>query len=226
MLLAVHSHPGANNAVYRHYPYWQKSGAETIVGIGTIPGLIRQMDDKPDLPCEWPEGMEFVNIGGNSYIDGKHLPQRLLDTLEWFITERNEDHLCIIEWDTVFFKPIPTPYPKGMSSHLAGGKPWNLACNYFIHNPYLFDRETAGKVLHAGKILIAEGEFVGGSPDTFLGLLTERFSIPLTITHWIEFSRNALDNEGDLEKAREAYLSGVHCIHGIKQHHELEFITK
>lgn len=226
LVLAIHSYPGANGAAHRHYPYWQRSGADSIVGIGTISGLIPQMDNKPDPPCEWPEGMETVNIGGNRYIDGPHLPQRMIDTLQWFIDKREEDYICIIEWDTIFLKPIQRPFFKGISSHLAGGKPHGLACNYFIHNPYLMDAKTALKIINAGNKLIKEGEFVGGSPDTFLGHLTERFNVPLKTDAWTQFSRNSLDNEGDLKKAREAYLAGVDVIHGIKQAHELEFITE
>lgn len=223
VLLAVMSYPGANHAVDRHYQHWLRAGADAVVGIGTVPGRCRQMDGREDPPCRWPEGMESVEIGGNSYIDGPHLPKRVLDTLKWFLSDRTEDYLCLIEWDTIFLNPLPA-LDSGMSAHLAGGKPWNLACNYFLHNPYCFDRETAQKVVDAGFILLAEGECVGGSPDTFLGWLTERFKISLRTDLWTQFSRNSFDCEGELDRARDAIRAGADVCHGVKHAHELEYI--
>lgn len=225
LLLAIHSYPGANEACHRHYQFWKNSGADSIIGIGTVQGLLPQFDNRPDLKCEWPDGMESVEIGGNSYINGPHLPQRLIDTLKWFLSGRQEDFICIAEYDTIFKNPIK-PLPRGLSGHMAGGKPNGLACNYFLHPPWAMDRETAKRMIEGGETLIHEGEYVGGTPDCFIGWLTERFNIPVLTGSWTEFSRNSMDCCGDLEMARNFWREGVDVIHGVKTSQELNFITK
>ena len=72
LLLVIQSYPGATYAVNRQWPFYLNAGAYEIHGIGTT-----------DNGCIWPDGVKSVLIGDNKYIDGKHLPNRLLDTIEY-----------------------------------------------------------------------------------------------------------------------------------------------
>lgn len=215
MILLLQSYPAANDAVRRHWPYYFWSDCDELVGIGTTCGN-----------CTWPEGTKSVNIGRNCYIDGAHLPMRLIETLEYGLTTDHE-HLLIAEYDTLFFHPIEVKRMEhGMAAHLAGGKPWGLACNKFYHNPWLIRREVAKKIVVDGRQLLAEGEVTGGSPDCWIGHLTERFGIPVQTDLWRQFSRNSLDIPHDLELARACYRNGIDVIHGVKTQEQLEFILK
>lgn len=211
LLLAIHSYPSGSGTAKRHWPYFERAGADKIIGVGTVCGY-----------TSWPKGVESVIIGENSYIWEAVLLNRVLDTFEYCLS-LPYDRICIAEYDTVFFNPLPH-LESGMAAHLAGGKPWGLKCNRFFHNPWLVDRQTAHKVIAGGRTLLDEREWVGGTPDCFLGWLTERFEIPVKTDLWTEFSRNSLDLPGDLDAAREAYRNGVDVIHGVKNQVELDYI--
>ena len=227
LLLAVQSYPGANSIVSRHWPYYLKSGATAIHGIGTTDG-----------GCVWPDGVPNVNIGENRYMDGKHLPIRLLDTVEYCLGTPSS-HFAIIEYDSVFFTKIPEW--TGIAAHLAGGQTWGSKASTFIHNPWFLDRPTAETVLSKGRELVGlhwetthtwkigdNGWGYGtteSSPDVFLAWVCQEANIPVKYDLMTEFSRNSFDREGDLDKARQAYQDGIDIIHGIKTEAELKYIT-
>ncbi len=215
MILAVHSYPGANETVARHWPYFLKAGADEIVGIGTIDG-----------GCVWPDGCKSVNISENRYMEGPNLCHRLLDTLEYLLATHHS-HFVIAEYDTVFFSTVPKF--TGVAAHLAGGQTWGSLASFFIHNPWMIDRESAKKIFKCGKTLLNLGACKYGSPesspDVFLAWVCETLSLPVQFGLLREHSRNSYDTPGSLEAAREAYRAGIDVLHGCKHAHELEFIT-
>lgn len=214
MLLAIHSYPGANDAVRRHWPHF-KQAAPTIHGIATIGG-----------GCEWPEPVPAVEIGENRYMNGKNLPKRLLDTMEYCLGV-GEELFCIAEYDSVFFKPIPKW--AGVAAHRAGGRTFGAQSSFFIHNPWFFDRESAACLLAIGRELVETGYVAYGtpesSPDVFLAWCCEAAGLPVKFDLMSEFSRNCLDVPGDLDLARQAYRGGIDIIHGIKTQQEYDYIT-
>lgn len=211
MLLCIHSYPGANLTVLRHFPYYEKSGAKKIIGIGTS-----------DRRCQWPHNVDYVNIGENSYLAGDVLPLRLLDTMA-FCLQQPFDHFCIVEYDCLFFKPMPAF--SGLASFRAGGKTHGSIAEAFFHCPWAFDRETGEKFLERGRQLIRKlnPSMPECSPDVFFGWVAEDAGLPVS-QPWEGFSRNSLDCDGDLDRARMAYRSGATAIHGVKHIHELEYI--
>ena len=213
MILAIHSYPGANATVARHWPYFQNAGAGYIVGIGTTDG-----------GCQWPEEVTSVNIGKNAYLDGPHLPQRLLDTLDHF--EGSDNVIVICEYDCVFFKPLPLNELEGVGLYLTGGKAPGCKGHFFAHSPWAFHPDVVPKVITEGRKMLAAGEYEAGSPDTFLGLLCERTGIPVQFGLWGQYSRNSLDIPEQLEEARQACLDGVHVIHGVKTPEQLSYIIE
>ncbi len=212
-ILLVHTYPKANSGVARHYPYYKNAGCDRIVGITTQGG-----------GCQWPTP-DVKEIRPDSYINGPHLPLRLLETIAYGLSQ-GADEIVIIEWDTVFFKPLPSELPKGFVMNVTGGNipPWKST--RFFHNPWCMDAETARAVLHIGFPMVASGDIEGGNPDLFIGRITDLLPhIPVHQGVFTNYSRNSLDQPGHIEEAREAYLKGVTCVHGIKTAHELAFIT-
>jgi len=227
LLLVIQSYPGANDAVNRQWPFYLNAGAYEIHGIGTT-----------DNGCIWPNGVKSVLIGDNKYIDGKHLPNRLLDTIEYCL-KTNFSHFCIAEYDSIFFNKIPEW--TGIAAHLAGGKTCEDESRFcgsststFIHNPWFIDRPTAEILLPIGREILQRPELSfdwwyglpESSPDVFLAWVCQEANIKVKYDLMKEFSRNRLDVPGDLELAREFRINGVEIIHGLKTEHELNFITK
>ena len=213
LLLAVQSYTKANPIVARHWPYYLNAGADEIHGIGTTDG-----------GCVWPEGVVSVEIGANRYISGKHLPARLLDTIQYCLTT-DASHFCIVEYDVLFFSKIPEW--NGIAAHLAGFKLPNSQASFFIHNPWLIDRPTAETLLEVGRQLIAQEwphGCVEGSPDCFLAWVCQEANVPVKFDLMKEFSRNSLDLAGSLEDARKSRLDGCDIIHGVKSQKELDYI--
>ncbi len=223
VLLAIMSYPGGNATVHRHFPFFKRQGADWIYGIGTTDG-----------GCEWPNGISGeIDVGGDRYIDGPHLPTRLLDTIETLLL-RPWRHLCLAEYDTLFLKPIPVESVKTVAGHFAGGPTWGSKAKCFVHNPWCFARDSAIRFLGAGRGAIAGGmcpdRLPHGastpecSPDVFLAAVCEANAIPMQFDLWSEYSRNSLDVPGHLEEARQACRDGVQVIHGVKTNEQLEYI--
>jgi hypothetical protein len=212
-ILLVHVHPSAEGTTRRHWPYWLRAGYDRIVGITTEGG-----------GCYWPNG-DTVAIGPDRYIDGPHLCNRLIRTFEFGVNQ-GADEICVIEHDTVFFKPMPFPFPAGFTMNRTGGNiaPWK--CKEFSHNPWHLDAATARACIEMGDKMIAEGDIEGGNPDLFLGLLTE-YVYPLIRVNdglFKSYTRNALDQPAHLQEARKAYRDGAHVIHGVKHAREIDYI--
>lgn len=211
-LLCIHSYPGANDTVARHWRSYEKFGADRIVGIGTL-------DNKTTFPCE------SVNIGEDGYmkLKGKddHLCRRLLDTVKWCLTQP-EDRFAIIEYDTIPLRKMPKW--KGVNASLTGGKVNDSKARSFYHNPWLFDRAAGEKLVCALEAVLPESaEYPNNSPDLFFGLACERAGIRVECKFTL-FTRNSLDAPGDLDLAVEAAVSGAHVVHGVKEAFEYDTI--
>jgi hypothetical protein len=229
MLLLVQTYTAAKETLIRHWPYFLKSGADEI-------WIVTTTDDN-DLSW-YPKDVTIVKIGNNSYINGGHLPQRLIDTLKTGLGNKTKfQHICICEYDTVFFHPLPIQRMEhAVAGYYAGGQTWNSKASAFYHNPWVFFREAAIKFVEKGQEAINEGvcgyqtnsafATPEGSPDVFVGYACEHYDIPIQGNVWTEYSRNDLKGNGYLEEARQAYLGGYDVIHGIKTKEELEYITR
>lgn len=212
VLLCIHSYPGANDTVARHWRSYEKFGADRIVGIGTL-------DNKTTFPCA------SVNIGEDGYmkLKGKddHLCRRLLDTVKWCLTQP-EDRFAIIEYDTIPLRKMPKW--KGVNASLTGGQVNDSKARSFYHNPWLFDRASGEELVRAMEVVLPESaEYPNNSPDLFFGLACERAEIRVGCKFTL-FTRNSLDAPGDLDLAVEAAVNGAHVIHGVKEAFEYDTI--
>lgn len=210
--LVVQTYPGANDAVFRHYPYWKKGGADRIVGLVTDDGA-----------CKWPTEDMFV-AGPNRYVDGAHLPNRLVQSLEIGIASGADD-IVVIEYDAVFFKPLPKIVRDGIAMLPTGGSKPGYKCRRYFHNPWQMNAETAKQVIAAAKCMIALGEIENGMPDCFIGRLVDLTDIPTIENAYTRYTQNTIQSPAQLEDARKAYRAGVHAMHGIKTKEQLQFIV-
>lgn len=222
--LAILSYPAGSAAVQRHWKFFQNQKADRIYGIGTVDGL-----------CKWPEELKCIrNIGEDRYIEGPHLPNRLLATIRAMLLEPWST-LILCEPDTLFLKPIPAEKVVTVAGFHAGGVTWGSKAKCFVHNPWCFSRDCAIRFLMAGQVAIDDGlcpdRLPHGastpecSPDVFLAAVCEMNSIPMQFDLWREYSRNDLSSFPEhLPEARQAYLDGYEIIHGCKHEHELSFI--
>lgn len=209
LLLAIHSHAGANARIPVHWPFYERSGADKIIGIGTTDGR-----------CQWPDGVEHVEIGRDGYIDGDHLPRKLLDTMQ-FMLLLPYDRYCLIEWDCLFFAPLPEF--TGMAAFHAGNRSPGMRAQRFWHCPWSWDWDTGMSFLTKGRDLLRRVSGHECSPDVFFGWVCEEAGIPVS-QPWKGFSRNSLDCAGDVELARKARMAGAVAIHGIKRRADLDYV--
>lgn len=222
VLLCVMTYPGGNETLKRHWPFFLRQEADYYRVITTTEG-----------DCFAPEGVEHSAIGGNKYIDGPHLPNRMLDTIEKLL-ERNWRHLIMAEYDCLWLKPIKAESVRTVAGHYAGGPTWGSKTKGFFHCPWVFARESAMEFLKVGRHAIAggicpdrprgQGSAPECSPDVFFAYCCERANIPVEMAVWLEYSRNSFDLPGHLEEARAAAKAGAHVIHGCKTKDQLDFI--
>lgn len=211
-LLCIHSYPGANETVERHWNNFLLSGASSIVGIGTTDG-----------GCVF--SCPSVNIGENAYLSTRekddHLCRRLLDTVKWCM-EQPENKFVIAEYDVLFLRKFPKFH--GICAFLTGGQINGSKTNQFFHGPWAWDRQSGPMLISALEAVLGESqEYPNNSPDLFFGLACQRFDIQVNCP-WKMFTRNSLDRNGDLELAVQAAKDGVHVIHGCKQGFEFNSI--
>lgn len=210
-LLCIHSYPGANETVERHWKSYLKAGADRIVGIGTDDGGCK-------FPCE------SVTIGRNAYMSmdrsDDHLCLRLLDTVK-FCMDQPEDRFIIAEYDVVFLRKFP--HFEGVCAHKTGDRIHGSHSPSFHHGPWCFDRASGPALIKAMEMALPLSDrYPNNSPDIFFGLACDMAGIKVGCT-WKMFTRNSLDSPGDLELAVEAAENGVHVIHGVKQ--DFEYTT-
>ena len=209
-LLCIQTYPGANDAVMRHYPYYERAGADKILGVTTIGG-----------GCYWPTA-NVVEIGPNRYVSGSHLCNRLLDTIAAAL-ERGASEIIAAEYDTLFFKPLPL-LPPGLTMNRKGGGSDGFKGSAFYHGPWCMEAHTGAKVVEFGREMIKRGDIERGFPDRFIGLLAEQAGITVNESVFTSYTQNTLDRPEFLEQARQAVKDGATAVHGVKTQAQLEAI--
>lgn len=214
LAMAVQTFPKGSDALKRHWPYFQRAGADETIIVGTTCGM-----------CWVPDGIEQAMIGADLYIVGKHLCLRFLRTLQRLL-ETKSDWFCAAEYDVLFLKSIPRDLPEGLTAHFAGTKPNGCHCNEFWHGPWFMDRATADEVVRIGYEILASNIY-DGSPDCFLGQIVEKGQIPTHRDILKSYSRNTIhENHPWIQEARQAITDGAICIHGIKSAEALKQVTQ
>lgn len=211
----IHSYPGANEVVSRHWDYYKVSGGD-LFGIGTNDGK-----------CVWPEPVPFINPVDSGYTDVKcRLPQKLVQSFKWFVYDpifSDYDTCCVIEYDSLFLSRLPD-HPGGLVTKLAARCPekWNVKSPFSLHPPWWADRKTSEQIAEFGKRMIADGECENGGPDIFLGLLVSRFNIKWSDTGNGSWSCNSLDMRVRYPEAiKAARHNDCWYIHGLKEPEQL-----
>ncbi len=219
VLLGIQTCSSCSPAFIRHWPYFQRQQADYYIAIVT-----------EDKPCQVPPGVPKIEVGVDKYLDGAHLPNRLINSISKLL-HCSWDILILCEYDVLIVNRIQTEnMTESVAAHLAGGRTWGSIAEKFYHNPFVMTREAAMKVELYGRHLLSFPEFfpVGSpesSPDLFFAWLMQRHSFAVQTDLWREYSRNSLDVLGHLDEARQAYRDGYDILHGIKTKEELDFIT-
>jgi hypothetical protein len=221
-LLCILSYAKANDMVARHWPWFEKAGAD-ILFVG-----------REDSDCRAPTGPEnrsmigTVKIGKDSYVSGDNLPRLFIDTLSHVLTTYRHEDILLAEPDTIFVKPVP-PRPHiglyGFSGCLAGGESKGFFAPYYFHPVWRVTRDTAALMVEYGERMLRCGMFELGFPDRWIGLMVHLYAI-----EWHpfpEFSVQAIDNPDKVKLARNVIASGYACaVHGIKTAEQLRAVTE
>lgn len=214
VLLGVFTYQKGSDTLARHWPYFERQKADQICCITTT-----------NTHCVLPDVViPSISVGVDEYLNGPHLPMRLVNTIKGLM-DLEWDILILCEYDTVIFHRLPVEQmSQPVAAHLAG----HLPEYHFYHNPWCFTRSAAEAFAQEGLKVVQEGICCYGSkessPDVFFGLVCKRLNMTIQHDLWREFSRNRMDNPGDLDLARACYRDGFSVIHGIKTADELEYI--
>lgn len=213
-VLCVQTYPGANETFLRHMPFYLNAGASEIIAITTDDG-----------GCIVPSGVKEFTTGRNQYLEGRHLSKRLVDTVAAALGH-DADRIVVMEYDAIFLRAIPDDLEAGIHAVLVGGRYPGFKCERFYHCPWIFDRASAQRFVELGKEFIEAGEIEHGSPDMFLGLVTECVDIPVHDLRVSQhsYSVNSLDIPHQRMEARQAIKDGALSVHGVKDQEQLNFI--
>lgn len=210
LLLAVQAYPACSHRLEAHWPFYEKAGADLIIGIGTDGG-----------GCKWPKACtEHVEVGADCYISNSHLPKRLIDTMRFMLC-LNFERFCIIEWDCLFFQPLPVI--EGLAAFHAGNQLDGMRTQKFYHTPWCFDVESGNAFLKKADELLPLVSGHECSPDVFFGWVCQEAGLPVA-QPWTGFTRNTIESAADAELARDAYRNGAMAIHGIKSRATLDHV--
>lgn len=212
--LFIHSYAAANENVRRLWEYYKRSGWD-IFGVSRI-----------NTKCKWPENIPTKDIGVDAYIKGSNLPQRMVDTYDWFVTDHRFDdyqYACIIEHDGIFIKAPPEPMAEAMG-HWAGGPVSPNLAGGFYHCPWWLERSTAQRFVECGNKLIKQGSYENGNPDFFFAWVLEHLGVqPKNLDG--TYSRNSLDIGSDRDQCRDMIRKNtLWFVHGVKTEEQLHYI--
>lgn len=213
-LLVVQSYGGAYEQVRRQWPHFMLPGWD-------ICGCCPEDDHHP-----WPPDIRYCELIGKSAYLSPELVKTWVKTWETLLFRdcyKKYDDFCMIEYDAVFLQQ-PPPHPGGAFLHLTGGAIGGVfKATKFFHNPHWLDRAAAAIVVEEGNKMLSEGEFEGGSPDVFMGRITDRRpDLKWTESNTFSVNGNDLMNRGP--QAAEAIRNGVWFLHGLRTQEELDWI--
>lgn len=213
-LLVIQSWGGALEQVRRQWPYYTLPGWDIC---GCCP---------EDSFHTWPAEIRYCElIGKSAYFPNPQLVKTWVKTWETLLLRdcyKKYESFCMIEYDSVFLRQ-PPPHPGGLFSHLAGGPMQGFKASRFFHCPWFADRATAAIIVEEGNKLISEGEFEHGSPDVFLGLITDRRP-EIKVTETGTFSTNGGGWPDHKDAIAKAVKNGCWFAHGLRTQQELDWV--
>lgn len=215
-LIVILSYAGANEAVARHWPFWERTGCD-ILGVG-----------REDTKCVFPQRdslLGTIDIGQDGYVGKGDLPGRLVRLFEILTTDaafKPYTNYFITEHDGVILGPLPKRLQKGMVTTRACARSPGFRGENCFHPPWWVDRETCAKMAVYGRRMLKAGLNEQGFPDRFMGLMVDLYGIPWFTSN--TYTRNTLDREEYIQQARCALANGAWFIHGIKTEYQLNAV--
>lgn len=176
---------------------------------------------------DWPRDIEYVRDWGEEGYSTPGLIRRWVAVFETFVADpalSRYGSILVVEYDSVFLKPAPA-VPEGFFTHLAGGNIGGFKAERFYHCPWGASRQGAEAIVAEGRKLMADGDFEGGSPDFFMGLIIQ--NRPEVLLHETgTFSVNGGNLPERKPEAIEALNKGTWFLHGLRTKDELEWILQ
>lgn len=210
--IVVVAHPGVNEIIHLHEPFWRKTGLP-IIGVDHVGG-----------GCTWANGNPFaLQIGGPPDSKKHRWVDRFLEIINWCTVHTNYDDFLITEYDGVIVRKPPA-HPGGIVGTLAGHKSDGFLAKSFYHCPWWMDRPSAEDFLRRARIMLDFNLSEHGFIDRFLGAYGELYGVP--IQQMNTYSRNTIESPEEIEDARKAVAENCWFIHGIKSKEVLDAITK
>lgn len=218
-LLVVLAHSGAQDCLYRHWPFWEKAECD-ILGVG-----------REDTQLTWPHPngthnfVGKIDIGKESYAAGDNHLRRFLEVLRFGVHETNYEAFCIIEYDCLLFNALPDWHGGGgMITTLAGGRSDGFHAPSFFHTPWHMDRDTAEKMIVWGNNMLNCGLLEHGFLDRWLGLMHALYGFEIIESAW--YSRNTIEFPDNIEEAKKAIERGAPGVHGVKSADVFRILTQ
>ncbi len=135
-------------------------------------------------PLDDPLHCEGIHVHvGDSSGAGEKMLKRLLDSISSLLHLRWD--VCVMLQYDQYVVAEPPPYPGGLACCVLGRLDFDhppaqhFLANKFCGVPWMFDRETAIRIVACGLHLLSEGLLEGGHDDRFLGLICQRACIPM-----------------------------------------------
>lgn len=210
--LFIHSYPGGNAILKRHWPHFQHSGLP-LFGVGPRNGR-----------TVWPETIPNRGIASDAYVGRPDLSYKMVGTYEWFVNDpifNAYDYAWIVEYDALFLKPAPA-VTSDAAATLSGGPVEGHLARSFYHGPWILSRPACHRFVSKGYELINKGQHENGSPDFFFSLVFERLREKITPLQGT-FSVNGGDFCNRMDAAERAIKAGAWYVHGLRTKDELNW---
>lgn len=210
-VLTVDTYAAISDVLPHFWPYYQKAGCD-VVGI-----------ERTNKATTWPNSAPHYAIGidyfksWSAYQGDPLLCKRWLGIIDLFLSNPDfakYDDLCAIEWDCLFFKPLP-PFDKetGLVLNKAGGAMRGFKAPCFFHLPWWMDRKRAAMISDKGHALIKRGDIEHGAPDFFMGLIVAELGLKWTPIHF--YTKNRICSY-EFDEAKKHLANGAFGVHGIR----------
>lgn len=173
-----------------------------------------------------PPEAAFFECGRDAYVDGEHLPKKLVDSVEAGLRMFPQaTWITVEEYDCWHPRDFVRSVPEGVMCGLrCGGQIQGCESHFYMHWPVSATRVTWERWPPFARMLLNQRRYELGTPDAFLALACEVAGIAPKFDCWHGFSRNTIHglnpanpNQPDfLPAARQAYLDGAVAFHGVK----------
>lgn len=212
-LVVIFAHSKARETLLRHWNHYERARSPFCVVQPENVGVLAP------VPPGHGNFIGTLQVGREPYTNGQNHALTFLATLQLLLDGQthagNWDQLCLTEYDSLFFGPVPTLVGPGIMTTLAGHLNGDFRGSRFFHAPWVLQRNTAEFVVERGLRMLKADLSEHGYIDRFLGLLMDLYPEVPHIPSGC-YSHNTIDLPELVAEARLAIQNGSWHAHGIK----------